>query len=147
MNGTGEYSEADKTNLKMVIALLRGAKALEAALTPMFTERGITFAQFGVLEFLYHKGPARISTIIEKTLSSGGCMTVVVRNLEKLGLALRERDSGDARASLIALTPRGRALMRELFPAHLKTLKSFMSGLTDTEKRALAGALKGLPGK
>lgn len=147
MNSTGEYSEADKTNLKMVIALLRGAKALEAALTPMFTERGITFAQFGVLEFLYHKGPARISTIIEKTLSSGGCMTVVIRNLEKLGLALRERDSGDARASLIALTPRGQALMRELFPAHLKTLKSFMAGLTDAEKRALAGALKVLPGK
>lgn len=147
MNSTGEYSEADKTNLKMVIALLRGAKALEAALTPMFTERGITFAQFGVLEFLYHKGPARISTIIEKTLSSGGCMTVVIRNLEKLGLALRERDSGDARASLIALTPRGQALMRELFPAHLKTLKRFMAGLTDAEKRALAGALKVLPGK
>lgn len=147
MNSTSEYSEADKTNLKVVIALLRGAKALEAALTPMFTERGITFAQFGVLEFLYHKGPARISTIIEKTLSSGGCMTVVIRNLEKLGLALREQDSGDARASLIALTPRGRALMRELFPAHLKTLKVFMSGLTDAEKRVLTAALKELPGK
>jgi len=147
MHSTSEYPEADKVNLKLVIALLRGAKALEAALTPMFTERGITFAQFGVLEFLYHKGPARISTIIEKTLSSGGCMTVVIRNLEKLGLALREQDSGDARASLIALTPRGRALMQELFPAHLKALKGFMSGLTDTEKRAAAGALKGLPGR
>ena len=147
MNSTREYPESDRFNLKLVIALLRATKALEAALTPMFTERGITFAQFGVLEFLYHKGPARISTIIEKTLSSGGCMTVVIRNLEKLGLAKREQDSGDARASLIALTPRGKALMAELFPAHLKTLKEFMSGLDEAEKRAVAGALKGLPGR
>lgn len=147
MKSTREYPESDRLNLKLVIALLRGTKALEAALTPMFTERGITFAQFGVLEFLYHKGPARISTIIEKTLSSGGCMTVVIRNLEKLGLARRGRDSGDARASLIALTPRGRALMAELFPAHLKTLKEFMAELDETEKRAVAGALKGLPGR
>ena len=147
MNSTREYPEPDRLNLKLVIALLRGTKALEAALTPMFTERGITFAQFGVLEFLYHKGPARISTIIEKTLSSGGCMTVVIRNLEKLGLAKRGQDSGDARASLIALTPRGKALMAELFPAHLKTLKEFMSGLDEAEKRAVAGALKGLPGR
>ena len=147
MNSTREYPESDRLNLKLVIALLRATKALEAALTPMFTERGITFAQFGVLEFLYHKGPARISTIIEKTLSSGGCMTVVIRNLEKLGLAKREQDSGDARASLIALTPRGKALMAELFPAHLKTLKEFMSGLDEAEKRAVAGALKGLPGR
>jgi len=147
MNSTREYPEPDRLNLKLVIALLRATKALEAALTPMFTERGITFAQFGVLEFLYHKGPARISTIIEKTLSSGGCMTVVIRNLEKLGLAKRGQDSGDARASLIALTPRGKALMAELFPAHLKTLKEFMSGLDEAEKRAVAGALKGLPGR
>lgn len=147
MKSTREYPEPDRLNLKLVIALLRATKALEAALTPMFTERGITFAQFGVLEFLYHKGPARISTIIEKTLSSGGCMTVVIRNLEKLGLAKRGQDSGDARASLIALTPRGKALMAELFPAHLKTLKEFMSGLDEAEKRAVAGALKGLPGR
>lgn len=147
MHSARKYSEADRLNLKLVIALLRGAKALEAALTPLFTEHGITFAQFGVLEFLYHKGPARISTIIEKTLSSGGCMTVVIRNLEKLGLVLRERDRGDGRASLIALAPRGQALMAKLFPAHLKTLKEFMAGLDETGKRAVAGTLKGLPGK
>lgn len=145
MNSERRYNEADQLNLKVVIALLRGVKALEAAVTPMFTEKGITFAQFGVLEFLYHKGPARISTIIEKTLSSGGCMTVVIRNLEKQGLVLREQDSEDARASLIALTPQGRDLMKELFPAHLKVLKSLMAGLGDAEKLAVAGAMRLLP--
>jgi len=145
MKSSREYTEADRLNLKLVIALLRGAKALEAALTPMFAERGITFAQFGVLEFLYHKGPARISEIIEKTLSSGGCMTVVIRNLEKLGLAKREQDAGDARASVIELTARGQALMAKLFPAHLKALSAFMAGLSDAEKKAVSGALKGLP--
>lgn len=147
MKSSRDYAEADRLNLKLVIALLRGSKALEAALTPLFARRGITFAQFGVLEFLYHKGPARISAIIEKTLSSGGCMTVVIRNLEKLGLVKRERDSEDGRAAMIELTPLGQALMAELFPAHLKALRAFMGGLADAEKRAVAGTLKGLPGR
>jgi DNA-binding MarR family transcriptional regulator len=147
MNNERRYSEADELNLKMVIALLRSVKALEAAMTPCFKERGVTFTQFGVLEFLYHKGPARISTIIEKTLSSGGCMTVVIRNLESLGLVARERDEKDGRAALVALTPKGQALMRELFPAHLKELKAFMAAMDGKDKKAVAGLLKGLQRK
>lgn len=147
MNTSRKYSGADELNLKVVIALLRSVKALEAALTPCFTQRGVTFTQFGVLEFLYHKGPARISTTIEKTLSSGGCMTVVIRNLEKMGLVAREQDARDARASLVAITPRGRAMMKGLFPAHLAVLKDFMATLSDADKKAVAGALKGLPGR
>ena len=147
MKSSRDYSEADRLNLKLVIALLRGSKALEAALTPMFAAKGVTFTQFGVLEFLYHKGPARISLIIEKTLSSGGCMTVVIRNLEKLGLVRRGQDSGDARASVIELTRAGQTLMEELFPAHLKVLGEFMGGLGDKGKKNVIDELRGLPGR
>lgn len=141
------YPPADELNLKMVIAVLRAAKELELKVTPCFKGSCVTFAQFGVLEFLYHKGPARISTIIEKTLSSGGNMTVVVRNLEAAGLVKRERDSGDARASLIALTEKGEKLMGRLFPEHLKLLKDFFSVLSDDAKRSVIGALRALPGR
>lgn len=141
------YPPADELNLKMVIAILRAAKELELKVTPCFKNSCVTFAQFGVLEFLYHKGPARISTIIEKTLSSGGNMTVVVRNLEAAGLVKREQDADDGRASLVALTDKGEKLMSSLFPEHLKLLKDFFSVLSDDAKRAVISALRALPGR
>lgn len=147
MKSSREYSAADRLNLKMVIAVLRAAKELEAKVTPCFKNYCVTFAQFGVLEFLYHKGPARICTIIEKTLSSGGNMTVVIRNLEKMGLIKRGPDPEDARAHLITLTPKGEELMNGLFPEHLKLLAEFMSVLGEAEKNAVIAALKGLPGR
>lgn len=141
------YPPADELNLKMVIAILRAAKELELKVTPCFKNSCVTFAQFGVLEFLYHKGPARISTIIEKTLSSGGNMTVVIRNLGKMGLVSRRPDALDGRASLIGLTPRGEALMKKLFPGHLLLLREFLAALPEGEKEALIGSLRGLPGR
>lgn len=141
------YPPADALNLKVVIALLRAVKALEAKVSPCFKGGGVTFAQFGVLEFLYHKGPARISVIIAKTLSTGGNMTVVIRNLEKLGLVSRRPDALDGRASLIGLTPRGEALMKRLFPGHLLLLREFLAALPEGEKETLIRSLRGLPGR
>ncbi|MDA8244929.1 MAG: MarR family transcriptional regulator [Elusimicrobia bacterium] len=144
MESRHTYSPAEELDLKMVIALLRTVKALEAGLAPCFAGWGVTSAQFGVLEFLYHKGPARISAIIAKTLSSGGNMTVVVRNLERAGLVRRRRDEEDGRAALVELTPRGEKLMSSLFPEHLVVLRKFFSRLGDREKRGVIDALKAL---
>ncbi|MDA8132159.1 MAG: MarR family transcriptional regulator [Elusimicrobia bacterium] len=141
------YSPAEELDLKMVIALLRTVKALEAGLAPCFGGWGVTPAQFGVLEFLYHKGPARISAIIERTLSSGGNMTVVVRNLERSGLVRRRRDDKDGRAALVELTPRGERLMSSLFPEHLEVLRKFFAPLGEGEKHGVIAALKALGGR
>lgn len=142
-----KYNPADELNLRVVIALLRAVKALEAKMSQCFKGGGVTFAQFGVLEFLYHKGPARISVIIDKTLSTGGNMTVVIRNLGKLGLVSRQADALDGRASLIGLTPRGEALLKRLFPGHLLLLKEFLAALPESEKEGLIKSLRGLPGR
>ncbi len=141
------YSPADRLNLKMVIALLRAVKALEAKVSPCFKGGGVTFAQFGALEFLYHKGPARVSVITDKTLSTAGNMTVVLRNLMRLGLARRQPDPADGRASVIGLTPKGEALMRGLFPGHLRLLREFFGALGEREKENLVKSLRGLPGR
>ena len=138
------YSPAEELDLKMVIALFRTVKALEAGLAPCFAGWGVTSAQFGVLEFLYHRGPARISAIIEKTLSSGGNITVVVRNLERAGLVRRRRDEEDGRAFLVELTPRGEKLMGALFPEHLKVLRRIFAPLAEGEKNCVIGSLKAL---
>ncbi|NRT87461.1 DNA-binding MarR family transcriptional regulator [Clostridium beijerinckii] len=59
---------------------------------------------------LYHKGDLRVSEILEKTLSTGGNMTVVIDNLAKDNLIERRPNPKDRRASLISLSEKGKNL-------------------------------------
>ncbi|WP_330582874.1 MarR family winged helix-turn-helix transcriptional regulator [Peptoclostridium sp.] len=109
-------------------------------------EGGLTVSQFAVLEVLYHKGDLRISEIIDKILSTGGNMTVVIDNLAKENLVERRIDSSDRRVNLISITEKGRKLMSEIFPKHVENINEIFSVLTEEEKKSLTGLLKKLSG-
>ncbi|WP_242985349.1 MarR family winged helix-turn-helix transcriptional regulator [Vallitalea okinawensis] len=104
----------------------------------------MTTSQFGVLEVLYHKGDLRIREIIEKTLSTGGNMTVVIDNLQKDGLVSRYPDPADRRATLISITDKGKQLMDDIFPRHLDSLNEIYDVLSKEEKEILLVLLKKL---
>lgn len=110
-------------------------------------EEGLTPSQFGVLEVLYHKGNLRINELIEKTLSTGGNMTVVIDNLEKEDMIKRCQDPTDRRATLVCITEKGRALMDDLFPKHVEGLIEIFQVLSNEEKEMLLILLKKLSGK
>ncbi|NRT71882.1 DNA-binding MarR family transcriptional regulator [Clostridium beijerinckii] len=63
-----------------------------------------------MLEVLYHKGDLRVGEILEKTLSTGGNMTVIIDNLAKDNLIERRPDPKDMRASLISISEKGKNL-------------------------------------
>ena len=128
------YNDHDSTNLMLMISLHRCLGSIVKTESGVIAEHGITMPQFGVLEFLYHKGAQKISEIIKKTLSSGGNMTVVIDNLEKCGMVERLADPNDRRAKLVSLTLKGRELIVKVFPLHLKNLKKTLSILTIDEK-------------
>ncbi|MBB6215507.1 DNA-binding MarR family transcriptional regulator [Anaerosolibacter carboniphilus] len=106
----------------------------------------MTVAQFGVLEILYHKGDLRICDIIERTLSTGGNMTVVIDNLEKEGLVGRYSDPNDRRASLISITEKGKKLVEEIFPKHVENISEIFDVLSSEEKQSLIKLLKKVSG-
>jgi len=141
------YGSGNELNLKLVIALSRSLQYLRKGESPQILDAGLTISQFSVLEALYHKGDLRICEIIEKTLSTGGNMTVVVNNLIKDGLVSRRQDPVDGRASVITLNEKGRNLIADLFPRHVKTIQSLMEGLNDEEKQQLLQLLKKLNGR
>lgn len=105
---------------------------------------GLTAAQFGVLEILYHKGNLRIGEILEGTLSTGGNMTVVIENLEKTGFVVRYPDPQDGRASLIRITEKGYKLVETMFPGHVANIGGIFSALSTEEKQQLVELLKKL---
>lgn len=136
------YGDENDINLKLVIALSRTHLSFGRGLQIFLNEYGLTPAQFGVLEALYHLGEMRICELIDKTLSTSGNMTVVIRNLEKEGLIERKTNPDDKRAFNIVLTPKGETKIKVAFEAHLVLINQFFNNLDHDEKFELQMLLK-----
>jgi MarR family transcriptional regulator, 2-MHQ and catechol-resistance regulon repressor len=140
------YGELSDLNLKTLIVLMRSSQSVHKKESRTIKEGGLTVSQFAVLEMLYHKGNLRVCEIIEKALSTGGNMTVVIDNLVKEGLVVRSIDPSDRRVNLINITDKGRKLVSDIFPNHLDNINQIFSVLTIEEKKNLISLLKKLAG-
>jgi len=136
--------DAERLALSTYIRLLRTANLARNYASHHLGDSGLTLTQFGVLEAIYHLGPMSLSDIAQKILTTGGNLTMVVGNLEKSGLAERHRSPQDKRVLIVALTSKGRKLMRGLFPQHARAIVSLMAALDDKEQQHLRELLRRL---
>ena len=137
-----QYGKKHELNLKVIIGLYRLQLQVNRSTQRMLSSHGLTVAQFGVLEAVYHLGPMSIGEILAKTLSTSGNMTVVLRNLEKEGWIQRNSDPRDGRVSRIELTAKGRKLVQGIFPEHLRDLDRALGNLEEAEKAELVRLFK-----
>ncbi|HEY8890666.1 MAG TPA: MarR family transcriptional regulator [Clostridium sp.] len=145
-NKKNTYGKSTHLNLKALIALSRCTQNVHKREYKTIKEGGLTVSQFAVLEILYHKGDLRVSEIIDKILSTGGNMTVVIDNLVKGNLVKRCTDPKDRRVNLISITIDGRTLISKIFPKHIENINEIFSNLTSEEKINLISLLKKLSG-
>jgi len=138
------YGFENDLNLKTLVALSRCFQSVRRRELKTIKRVGLTVAQFGVLEILYHKGDLRICEILEGTLSTGGNMTVVIENLERSGFVVRYPDPLDGRASLIQITGKGKELIDGMFFNHVANIGDIFSVLSTGEKQQLVQLLKKL---
>ncbi len=127
----------ERLALSTYVRLNRAANAARNHASRSLSD-SLTLTQFAVLEALYHLGPMSLSDIAGKILTTGGNLTMVVGNLEKQGLAQRQRSPEDGRVLIVALTAKGKALMREVFPLHAAAITDFLSALSPKEQRRLS---------
>jgi len=123
--------------LSTYIKLIRAADSLLVRLQHGGTMGGLTVTQFGTLELLLHKGPLPQHEICRKLLKSGGNITLVVDNLVKKGLVVRQRSTRDRRVVMVRLSAAGRRLIEELFPAHARAIAREFSALSAEEQEIL----------
>jgi MarR family 2-MHQ and catechol resistance regulon transcriptional repressor len=139
---------SNKSPLRLALAtyarLTRAANAARSHAASHLGDSGLTLTQFAVLEALYHVGPMSLSDIAQKILTTGGNLTMVVGNLEKLGLAYRQKCAEDRRLLIVVLTPKGKALLRKLFPQHAAAIVEFMGALSPAEQEHLAALCRQL---
>jgi len=123
--------------LNAFINLIRASSSLEVRINRHLQEVPLTPGQFGVLEVLFHCGSLCQSDLGGKLLTSGPNITLVVDNLEKRGLAQRERSKEDRRFVSVKLTDQGRALVQKIFPKHARIIAEQFTVLSVRDQEEL----------
>jgi MarR family 2-MHQ and catechol resistance regulon transcriptional repressor len=143
--GDSAETELDRAaTLQLLIALGRAAQAIERGVRPHLASHGLAMTEFAVLEVLYHKGPLPLSEIRDRILVTGASTTYVVNKLEQRGLMRRRGSSEDKRVVFGEITPAGRKLIGNMFPAHVEQLRQLMAGLSPPEKRTATQLMRKL---
>lgn len=138
-------TEGDRpATLHLILALGRALQALERSVRPHLAQFGLGLTEFAVLEVLYHKGALPLGEIRDRILVTGASTTYVVRKLEDRGLMRRRPCPEDQRIVFGELTAKGRALIDEVFPAHVDRLQQAMAGLSVSQKRDATRLLRAL---
>src|SRR5258706_16450438 len=75
-------------------------------------------SEFRILEILLHKGPLPVNTIGPKVYLTPGSISVAVDRLHRRGLVSRTEDSEDRRVRIVALTPKGKEMIRPVVCKH-----------------------------
>ena len=123
--------------LSAFVKLVRAAESVSARIHRHLADAGLSVSQFGVLEAIYHLGPLSQSEIAKKVLKSTGNITLVIDNLEKRDLVMRERQEEDRRYYAVRLTTKGRKLISGTFPRHAAKIVEEMGALSNAEQEAL----------
>ncbi|QGN57234.1 MarR family transcriptional regulator [Nostocoides sp. HKS02] len=99
-------------------------------------------AQARLLALVDELGPARVSALAQADHTSQPAMTTALQRLEADRLVHRVADPADARASLLSLTPRGRATLERVRAARLAALAPTLDALDDHDIARLRAAIE-----
>lgn len=143
-NGDLMADSEQELSLKLYVVLSRARMAVARRADADIARHGLSTGEFAILEALYHKGPMLLGEIQRKILVSSGGVTYLVDRLEESGLVERRECKEDRRARYGALTPRGEALMAQIFPDHAAAIEAAVAGLSTEEKLQAIELLKRL---
>ena len=129
---------------RLWVIMSRAHAAIAAHASADVARHGLTLAEFGILEALYHRGPMLLGEVQRRSLVSSGGITFLVDRLTAKGLVERRTCEADRRARYAALTPAGAELVARIFPQHAALLTQIMEGLTVDEQGTAADLMRSL---
>jgi DNA-binding MarR family transcriptional regulator len=95
-------------------AILSTSKVIRRVVLKLFVEEGITEPQFQALSLLVENGPTLMRKLSEEMLVTPANVTGIMDRLEEKSLVKRTPGKGDRRATIIEITPEGRALFERV---------------------------------
>lgn len=128
--------------LKTITILFRAKNYLEERIKESVEPFGLNVTEFGTLEALYHKGDLSVNEILEKVLIANSSMSYVLQQLVNKGYITKVQAESDRRSFVVSLTPKGRALIKEVYLEHVTHLRESLNVLTPDEESQLQALLK-----
>lgn len=133
----------DLEALAAVSNVFRTASAARSHLErAVLAEAGLSFTAFTVLWVLWVWGEQESRHLAAEAGITKGTLTGVVSTLVRRGLVERQPHHADGRLVLVRATPRGEALMDELYPRFNVQEAAITAGLDREERRQLARLLR-----
>ena len=124
-------------SLRRIIRVLR----LAARRT---TRTGVTSAQLYVLSCLSTDSAGSLNDLAQRTLTDRSSVATVVDRLVERGLVTSAPDPEDRRRSVIRITARGRAILKDAPESATAQLLGGLGALDEAELASLAAALERL---
>lgn len=144
MKNTKKYGKKADLALSTWVKLARAFSSVNKKSIENIRTFGLTQPQFAVIETLGHLGPLKVGEICDKMLVSGGNMTLVLDNIEKLGYIERIHSKEDRRAINVQLTKQGTELFEKIFTQHAEHITKIMCVLNPEEQKSLGDLLRKL---
>ena len=124
------------------LVMMKAMRALTRYAAAGIDETGLGLSDFAVLEVLLHKGPLPVNTIGPMVDLTPGSISIAVDRLVAKGLVSRVESAEDRRVRIVALTPRGKALIDSAFRKHSGQMERVFSELSPKDRRGLEVTLK-----
>ena len=98
------------------------------------TRRDITTTQLLVLECLSACGHCKMHTLVEALKVKFSAVTAIIDRLVKTGFVIRERGEEDRRTVFVALSPKGKKVLLEVFQQRRKAFMQVFSRVSAEER-------------
>lgn len=142
-----ERPDLDPSPMAVIGRMRRISDDFTSELIRNYRRFGLGEGEFDVLCALRRAGsPFALSQgdLARHTMVTAGATSKRVDRLEAAGLVIRSQREDDTRGRIVELTPEGRALIDEAYPAHLQTERRLLSSLSDEERSQLERLLRKL---
>ncbi len=136
-NGPAAQPEVDVARLR--VAILRMSRRLRK-----HELAGLTPSQLSTLATVAKTGPVRLGDLAASERIAPSTLTRLVSVLEERQYVQRRPVPGDARASMVVVTPPGREVLDRIRQETTSLLTEIVLGLPVAEQQALARALPAL---
>jgi DNA-binding MarR family transcriptional regulator len=142
-----ERPDLDSSPIGVIGRISRLSREIERLLEPVYADHGLEPGWYDVLATLRRAGPPyrlHPTDFANALMLTSSGATKRLDRLEQANLIARERDPGDRRGILIALTEDGRELVDSTVAHHLDNERRILGALSQTEQRQLADLLRKL---
>jgi len=144
---TRERSDLDFGYLATVGRILRISAHLRDNMDDWLAPFGLSWELFDLLASLRRdggRGGLRPTDLYHACMLSSGATTNRIDRAEKLGLIERRDDPDDSRATRVALTRRGRALVDKAMTEHARRAGRLVAHLPAADRKRLGALLRSL---